>query len=700
MGTIAQISSERESPEVEKKKSKKRKRSEEEEGKVKERKEKDKKRKEKKEKKEKEKKKEKTKKNEGTNDDRTASPADSSPPTTTTEPTPSSPSSKLTKKPKLTDPPTPPPEIDDASTPSGHSHILAKLRKSLARTALLQSAASTTEPAPEILTLDTPINASGLQPVPQPVLPIPSTTGISLTSSLPEWLRSPITVSSSATKPLDSIPGLDTKLKAKLHSQGITDAFAVQAAVLPLLLPSMHTGDVCISAATGSGKTLSYLLPVLQSLLPRVVVRLRAILVVPTRELVTQVHNTLITLSAGTGIKIGTAIGSRSLASEQSSLVTFDSDDIDPNTGAPRARSLVDVLITTPGRLVEHIRSTLGFELQFLRWLVVDEADRLLAQSFQEWVSVVIGGIEAAKMAAEEKNAVVGGVDVRDLGLRPMKMDVRKVVLSATMTRDVGKLAELQLREPALVVVEASGQGENGEVERGDGAMAEESYTLPTSLREAMLPIDDGGYKPLALLYLITQHGLIKGFNPLDSPSDGDNTPSTTANDGGVLIFTRSNESATRLSALLTTVAPTLEPITGLITGEMPKKRRERQLKGFRKGECQVLICSDLISRGLDLPNVAHIINYDVPPSVQAYVHRVGRTARAGKDGTAWTLVERKEGRWFMNVIGGKGKKEAEERRVMVKRAEGREVEKVMIVWDGEGEGVRGRYESVLEGGG
>lgn len=113
------------------------------------------------------------------------------------------------------------------------------------------------------------------------------------------------------------------------------------------------------------------------------------------------------------------------------------------------------------------------------------------------------------------------------------------------------------------------------------------------------------------------------------------------------------------------------------------------------------LICSDLISRGLDLPNVAHIVNYDVPPSVQAYVHRVGRTARAGKKGAAWTLVERKEGRWFMNVIGGKGKKDGVhgDRTVQVKRPHGKEVEKVQVVWDNEGEGVRGKYESVLEGG-
>lgn len=315
---------------------------------------------------------------------------------------------------------------------------------------------------------------------------------------------------------------------------------------------------------------------------------------VPTRELVTQVHSTLVTLSAGTGIKIGTAIGSRSLVSEQASLVTFDDDDLD-EAGKPKARSLVDVLITTPGRLVEHIRGTPGFELQHLRWLVVDEADRLLAQSFQEWVAVVIGGIESAKQAAEEKAAVVGGVDIYDLGLRPKREDVRKVVLSATMTRDVGKLAELQLRDPTLVVVESDNSEEGvGGVDvsektaaAGDEDAAEESYTLPSSLREAMLPIEDGTYKPLALLYLMTQHSLIRNFNPLDPPSSL-SASSATDSEGGVLIFTRSNESATRLSALLTTVAPSLAAITGLITGEMPKKRREKQLKLFRKGECQL----------------------------------------------------------------------------------------------------------------
>lgn len=108
-----------------------------------------------------------------------------------------------------------------------------------------------------------------------------------------------------------------------------------------------------------------------------------------------------------------------------------------------------------------------------------------------------------------------------------------------------------------------------------------------------------------------------------------------------------------------------------------------------------------MISRGLDLPSVGHIVNYDVPPSVQAYVHRVGRTARAGKTGHAWTLIEKKEGRWFWNAIGGNKKKDEKDKEAVggvVVRGEGRKVEKMDVIWDGEGEGIRGNYERLLEG--
>jgi ATP-dependent RNA helicase DDX51/DBP6 len=244
--------------------------------------------------------------------------------------------------------------------------------------------------------------------------------------------------------------------------------------------------------------------------------------------------------------------------------------------------SKIDVLITTPGRLVEHVRTTPGFDLTWVKWLVIDEADRLLAQSFQEWVDVVIVGLEEA--ATKHNLERIAGVDLGDLGLRPRRREgeiVRKVVLSATMTRDVGKLAGLRLRKPKLVAVEDPPLPEGENVEMGDGLDEElEQFSVPVGLREHVTPVENVEYKPLYLMYLLRLQEIKTG----------------------ALVFVKSNEGAARLARLLETVgeaSSTSSPFTiGLVTGEMEKKRREKVLKRFSKGEVDLYI---LLSLSLSL---------------------------------------------------------------------------------------------------
>jgi hypothetical protein len=136
--------------------------------------------------------------------------------------------------------------------------------------------------------------------------------------------------------------------------------------------------DVCVSAPTGSGKTLAYALPLVQALLGRVVCRLRGLVVVPTRDLAAQVQAVLLALAAGTGLQVAAAAGLDTFAAERARM-------------APRAvggaggagAEVVDILVATPGRLMEHVRHAAGFSLAELRFLVVDEADRLLSQPYQ-----------------------------------------------------------------------------------------------------------------------------------------------------------------------------------------------------------------------------------------------------------------------------------------------------------------------------
>lgn len=552
------------------------------------------------------------------------------------------------------------------------------------------------------------------------------------------------------------------------------------------------------------------MLPIIESLEKQKLVsrELRALIVVPTRELVTQVRETAEMCALGTGLHVGTAVGHHTFKNEQSSLVkqgqiydpaghellrqkaeNVDELDVLENDDSeqfynllpyhvPEYTSNVDILICTPGRLVEHIKSTKGFTLQQLQWFVIDEADRLLDQSFQEWVEVLQTAMSS------QSNKYTPGKPFRPvflsphLGLRPDGW-VRKVVLSATLTRDLQKLGSLNLRNPKLVLVEeATVEQAGGEEIKKDSASG--NFTLPPTLQEFGAPVGDGSQKPLYLLKLLQQ---IFGDAPAvrikasskggtlakdiessdedessssesssDSGSDDDDndsvsslledisdtasttssssissssssSSSTTANDSSptsphptphttihpppskpsttpnALIFTSSNESATRLDHLLTHLSPTHSPHLALLTKSGTSASTRRTLTAFTSGHLRILIATDRASRGLDLPNLRNVINYDIPHSVTSYVHRVGRTARAGKEGRAWTLVAEREAAWFWNVIA-RGKGNVKGSRVGedegIERGAGRGVERVRLEVDVDGEGGK-RYEEALE---
>lgn len=556
----------------------------------------------------------------------------------------------------------------------------------------------------------------GLEPLPQPA-PVEQDRKVSAFSALPEWLQAPVLASSADIMAFTDL-ALHKNILTSLEKRGYSSAFAIQSTVLPMLLPGpkQHHGDICISAATGSGKTLAYVLPMVQSLRDKPVTRLRGLIVVPTRELVNQVKETLDLCSTSTGLKIATAVGNKSLKEEQTSLVEkrqrydpegykaeqekeIDEDeelmdwDFDKKFGPNddlelfynhviEYTSKVDILICTPGRLVEHIQSTTGFTLEHVQWLVIDEADRLLDESFQQWVDVVMPGLEYIRPpdALHQRHP--------DIFRSFRRREMRKVILSATMTRDISKLMTLNLRRPKLVVLEGQTQGtaeDDGDTAReDDGARIE----IPATLQEYGVPIPEHNtqYKPLYLIEVLesgshpqTRKEPSSSPIPLKSPETSDSATSTESEDHsptsnppphspnlspqpqpqpptpsthGTLIFTSSNEHAHRLSRLLALLRPSWK--TGTLTKSTTTGSSARKtLSLFRQRKLSILIASDRASRGLDIPGLAHVINYDVPGSVTAYVHRVGRTARAGREGKATTLVLHSQGKWFWKDKGG-----------------------------------------------
>ena len=533
--------------------------------------------------------------------------------------------------------------------------------------------------------------------MPQPA-PVPEPEFAPTFSTLPTWLAQPITVEASKTTPFEELGTLPFYVK-KLEKQGFKNALAVQTALLPMLHTGFeqHLGDICVSAKTGSGKTLAYLLPIIEALKDQAVPMLSAIVVVPSRQLVNQALQVAEELCAGTKIKVGTALGNVPLATEQKELVKlraqynpvgakalherasrqletgfverggiFDDLMSMPQDHVPRYDSGVDILICTPGRLVEHIEHTTGFLLKSVRWLVIDEADQLLNQNFQGWASILMNAIHdetptdfmnAQERLRERENGSIWSVAL------PARRQLTKVVLSATMEKDLTKLGTLRLKRPKLVVV----QDETMEIQPLENE--DNVFELPSTLEEYAAPVNDGANKPLHLLHALLNY-VFAGIKPSadqDAPdsdsdsSDSDSSSDTDAEDvptetiaghaSRVLIFTKSTESASRLSHLLSQLEPSFRKYMKTMTRASTADAAKRLLKAFNTGSIKILIASDAASRGLDIPSITHVINYDMPTSITSYVHRVGRTARAGKSGQALTLFTKTEAAWYWKQV-------------------------------------------------
>ena len=237
---------------------------------------------------------------------------------------------------------------------------------------------------------------------------------------------------------------------------------------------------------------------------------------------------------------------------------------------------LIDILITTPGRLVEHILHTPGFTLQHLQFLVLDEADRLLHQSFQNWTEVVMREISTPKVLNTSLDLVkcIRGkeelpiIAQRHLGSlfndrSSFVRNVRKLIFSATLTYDVGKLSSLQIHSPEIISIHTDPQMPDVE-NAGDDAI----FSLPTTLHEYVVAATDD--KPLLLLHLLDKHHL------------QENT----------LIFTHSTSTANRLNHLLTQYYKSAKSgvTSAVISSEVPLKSRKTLLSLFTSGSLNMYL--------------------------------------------------------------------------------------------------------------
>ncbi|KAK0469813.1 DEAD-domain-containing protein [Desarmillaria tabescens] len=522
-----------------------------------------------------------------------------------------------------------------------------------------------TSSAPDPVSVPTP----GTLPLfPLPALPnLPSRQDLAL-QGLDQALVDAEFIDPSTSLPIplggenDGGTSLSERSRKRLHELGVAHLFAVQTSLLPFLLPKEarkralycpHSPprDVCVSAPTGSGKTLAYVLPIVETLSSRIVIRLRALVVLPTRDLVNQVKETFEAVAKGCGLRIGTATGQHSFSHEQSQLIA------DRTSNLQGGSSKVDVLICTPGRLIDHMNDTPNFTLQHLRYLVIDEADRLLAQSFQDWLAQVLLATRPSKsvrgylpdtpdfdtpVPVPCHNAIAPAfhpfhssiLDGPNYVYEPKETSCQKLLFSATLTRDPSKIAVLELRDPKYFIVHSSRSGKDASSGLLDMVM--EQFTMPESLTEHMI-VCESSQKPLHFFYLVHAHSVLN-----------------------CLVFTKSAESTTRLVRLFEYFEQSrandhdssYKPIViHPYSSDLGAADRRSVLEKFKAQEIQILVCSDLISRGIDIQHVSHVVSYDAPVDIRKYVHRVGRTARAGRHGDAWTLVEEQEARYFKTML-------------------------------------------------
>ncbi|KAI0745834.1 P-loop containing nucleoside triphosphate hydrolase protein [Earliella scabrosa] len=512
--------------------------------------------------------------------------------------------------------------------------------------------------------------------------------------------------------PLDSSTfsglGLDPLIVAHLSSKmNISRPTSIQRAVLPSLLPTLEdrtARDVFIQSQTGSGKTLSFLLPILQDLLPlsslsyidRSIGTL-AVIIAPTRELAKQISDVLEALLK---LRLRASDESAEDAAPRltrwlvSGLLTGGENRTHEKA---RLRKGVPILVSTPGRLLDHLQNTSSFNIGKCRWLVLDEADRLMELGFEETIQGILRGLDGrrklAMQAVEEgKSLDVGGWD--------WSRRRRTILCSATIREDVQKLAGQTLTNPMMIkAVQTDLPSEDTQGDLSVTAAGSQKFTPPSQLSQkyVIVPLKLRLVTLVALLRsLLAQskskrgtkiivflsctdsvdfHWHLLGGTAMDdeeavSSSDAeeeeeDEDDAGSAHESGSDAEARSPKSKQTKrkrkapSGEKVEVKSALLPDTSIyrLHGSLPLQTRLASLKGFsavssakspNAPPSSILLCTSVASRGLDLPLVRAVIQYDLPTESGAteYVHRVGRTARAGKGGEAWSFVAPSEAEW------------------------------------------------------
>ncbi|XP_017775214.1 PREDICTED: ATP-dependent RNA helicase DDX51 [Nicrophorus vespilloides] len=419
---------------------------------------------------------------------------------------------------------------------------------------------------------------------------------------LPKWITEPELISKdlqNLTVDISSITQLDPYLIEKLKELGITYFFPVQVAVIEWLLRNEKMNyfyrprDICVTAPTGSGKSLAFILPVVHSLLKYRTKKIRALIVTPTNILAKQLCLTLNHFIKDTHL---TALCNSSYEDEKRLLVASD-----PIYGHINK---VDIYVTSGDRLIEHLKYSKGFDLSHLEYLVLDEADILLHTS--NWLIYLEKHISMNSKTVLHNNLL-------NVDTLKTKNHIQKLLFSATLTYDPEMLEAVDLFQPKLFSASTFKEDKP-------------QFSLPMELKNKYVECEDAD-APLMLYKLIVDRNLKR-----------------------TMVFANSKEDVVKLTNLLKLFfADQKKSISNIVHED--KKTQSRVLRDFQDGSIDILVGTDLLCRGMDFGEVNCIISYHAPKVVQTYVHRAGRTARAGKEGLALTIASGQHAEKFKSFV-------------------------------------------------
>jgi ATP-dependent RNA helicase RhlE len=348
--------------------------------------------------------------------------------------------------------------------------------------------------------------------------------------------------------------GLSQAMIDGVKAMGYIEPTPIQLRAIPLILEGQ---DVIGSAQTGTGKTAAFALPIL-SQLGEHSSRARVLILEPTRELAAQVETAIRDFARFTRLRVTVIFGGVGYERQRQAL-----------------RQGVDVIVATPGRLLDHMQQGIC-QLDQVKFLVLDEADRMLDMGFLP--------------------------DVRRI-LERCPRDRHTSLFSATIPPEIETLIQWAMKNPQTIEIGAR-------------------RTPAETVKHVIYPVSDSQKTDLLL-------ELLKRVN-YDS----------------VIVFCRTKHGADRVAHLL----KRNNHAVAVLHSNRTQREREQALRGFRDGRFEVLVATDIAARGLDIADVSHVINYDVPQHPEDYIHRIGRTGRAEASGDAFTLMVAEDSRHVIAI--------------------------------------------------